>query len=164
MPTNVLVSDTNIWIDLHRGGLLEIAFSLPYQFVTTDFAWRELRSPPGADLEAMGLLVQALSSEAVGAVFALRETLRNPSLADMSCFYLAATHRWTLLTGDMAIRKACEEENMDVRGTLWLMDQLFAHGLVPGYELSESLQSILNTGGRLPLAECQSRIANWNRE
>lgn len=29
MPTRILVSDTNIWIDLHRSGLLETVFRLP---------------------------------------------------------------------------------------------------------------------------------------
>lgn len=65
MPAKVLVSDTNIWIDLHRGGLLEAVFSLPNEFVTTDFVWHELRHPPGSDLSALGLTVLPLSGEEV---------------------------------------------------------------------------------------------------
>lgn len=161
MPTKVLVSDTNIWIDLHRGGLLEAAFALPYQFVTTDFVWRELRRPPGTDLEALGLYVQALPEDGVQKLFSLRTTLRNPSLADVSCYYLATVHQWTLLTGDKAIRRVCESENMDVRGTLWVMDQLYEHQLVPAAKLAEALLAILNAGGRLPVAECNHRIDFW---
>lgn len=48
MPAKILVSDTNIWIDLHHSNLLEKVFQLPHQFVTTDFVWRELRKPPGS--------------------------------------------------------------------------------------------------------------------
>lgn len=34
----VLVTDTNIWIDLENGGIIVELFRLPYQFVIPDFA------------------------------------------------------------------------------------------------------------------------------
>lgn len=163
MPTKVLVPDTNIWIDLHRGGLLESVFELPYEFVTTEFAWSELRRPPGADLLALGLSVEVLSGEATIEIYGLRATLKNPSLADVSCYYLAATEGWTLLTGDKAIRRACRTENIEVRGTLWLMDELFERHVTTVHVLSLALEKVLEAGGRLPDKECAARLARWRR-
>ncbi|WP_027329884.1 hypothetical protein [Marinimicrobium agarilyticum] len=163
MPTKVLVSDTNIWIDLHRGGLLESVFELPYQFVTTEFAWSELRRPPGADLVALGLSVEVLSGEATLEIFGLRATLKNPSLADVSCYYLAASQGWTLLTGDKAVRRACHAENLEVRGTLWLMDELYERRVVAGHTLSQALKKVLEAGGRLPEHDCNARFSRWDK-
>ncbi len=42
----VLVTDTNIWIDLDNGGILVDVFRLPYQFLTPDIAIREYIRPP----------------------------------------------------------------------------------------------------------------------
>jgi len=49
---SVLVTDTNIWIDLENGGILRDVFDLPYQFLTTDFAMRELVRPKRQVLHA----------------------------------------------------------------------------------------------------------------
>lgn len=161
MSTKVLVSDTNIWIDLHRGGLLEAVFSLPYEFVTTDFVWHELRRPPGSDLSVLGLTVLPLSSDDVASLYALMGQLNNPSLADMSCYYLASQRSWVLLTGDGALRKAGIAADMEVRGALWLMDQLYECDQVNCEVLVDSLKKILESGGRLPEKECKARFEKW---
>jgi hypothetical protein len=85
MPTKILVSDTNIWIDLHRCNLLETVFRLPHQFVTTDFVWRELYKPPGQQLTDMGLSIEAISSEETLQLFGLKQSLNNSSLPDGEC-------------------------------------------------------------------------------
>ncbi|MBB3061086.1 type II toxin-antitoxin system VapC family toxin [Microbulbifer rhizosphaerae] len=164
MSTKVLVSDTNIWIDLHHGGLLELVLQLPFEFVTTDFVHHELRQPPGADLVNLGLQVVELSGQEVTGLYALRGKLGNSSLADVSCYYVADKQGWTLLTGDGALRKSGKAANLDVRGTLWLIDQLFERKLLDGRHLAESLQAILDCGARLPDAECETRIEAWAGE
>ena len=42
---SVLITDTNIWIDLENGGILIEVFRLPYQFLIPDFAIPELIRP-----------------------------------------------------------------------------------------------------------------------
>ena len=42
---SILVTDTNIWIDLENGRILAEIFLLPYQFVTPDFALGEFIAP-----------------------------------------------------------------------------------------------------------------------
>ena len=118
MPTKVLVSDTNIWIDLHRSGLLEAAFHLPHAFATTDFVWRELQTPPGRALTDMGLSVEAIEGDEMPTLLELRHALNNSSLADVSCYFLARERGWALLTGDGALRRSARQSEIEVRGVL----------------------------------------------
>lgn len=161
MPSKVLVSDTNIWIDLHKAEILEVVFQLPYEFVVTDFVYRELGQPDGAELQQLGLTVLPLEAESIQALFGLRVELNNSSLADVSCYYLASAHDWTLLTGDGALRTAGIRNGMTVHGVLWLLDELEEHALVTPEGLADALESMCRHGARLPVAECERRIRKW---
>ncbi|WP_252107958.1 MULTISPECIES: hypothetical protein [unclassified Halomonas] len=161
MPAKILVSDTNIWIDLHRSGLLETVFSLPHQFVTTDFVWRELKKPPGKELTGLGLAVEAFNGDEVATLFTLRQTLGNSSLADVSCYFLAKERGWTLLTNDGALRKSGQQSQLEVRGVLWILDELEAHALLSPSQLADALESMLKAGARLPEYDCHQRLGRW---
>ncbi|MEQ6887013.1 hypothetical protein [Salicola sp. Rm-C-2C1-2] len=161
MPRKILVSDTNIWIDLHRCGLLETVFQLPHQFVTTEFVWRELRQPPGTRLTNLGLLLEPLDQDEILELFDLRAALGNSSIPDVSCYLTARNRNWTLLTGDKAVRNSGFEAELDVRGTLWLLDELYEHNLANGDTLATGLEEMLERGARLPQSECEHRLALW---
>lgn len=161
MPTKILVSDTNIWIDLHHSNLLEKVFQLPHQFVTTDFVWRELRNPPGHHLKDLGLAVEALSGNETMELFDLRQTLNNSSLADVSCYFVARDRGWTLLTNDKALRKSGRRASLDVRGVLWILDELEQHQVMSPNDLFTALTAMLIAGARLPEDECNQRLARW---
>lgn len=120
MPTKILVSDTNIWIDLHRSDLLGTVFELPHQFITTDFVWRELHKPPGQQLTDLGLAIATISGEETQELLQLRQSLNNSSLADVSCYFVARERGWTLLTKDGALRKSGRQGQLEVRGVLWI--------------------------------------------
>lgn len=161
MPSKILVSDTNIWIDLHHSNLLEKVFQLPHQFVTTDFVWRELRKPPGAQLQDLGLTIEGISGDETLELFGLKQTLNNSSLADVSCYFMARERGWTLLTNDGALRKSGRRASLDVRGVLWILDELEHHQVLPPTELFTALTAMLNAGARLPEDECDKRLARW---
>lgn len=164
MPAKILVSDTNIWIDLHRSGLLETVFELPYQFVTTDFVWRELRKPPGQQLTELGLTIETIDGEQTGTLFQLRQSLNNSSLADVSCYFVAREMGWTLLTNDGALRKSGREAELDVRGVLWILDELERCDICSGIRLAEALEAMLDAGARLPGTECRQRLSLWGTQ
>ncbi|MCH8543882.1 MAG: hypothetical protein LAT61_09965 [Alcanivorax sp.] len=161
MPIKILVSDTNIWIDLHRANILSAAFQLPYEFVVTDFVYRELRAPQPNSLIELGLRVESLGADSIIELTHLRVELGNTSLADLSCFHLAASNKWTLLTGDKAVRAACQIHGVEVRGVIWILDQLFAEKVLDGEDLAIALQTMLDRGARLPQAECDKRLRLW---
>jgi hypothetical protein len=74
---SVLVTDTNIWIDLENGKALAEVFRLPYQFFTTDFAAEEFIHPGWATLQDLGLQTHDLEPEYVIELFRLRQIHRQ---------------------------------------------------------------------------------------
>jgi predicted nucleic acid-binding protein len=158
----VLISDTNIWIDLHFGGLLEATFSLPWQFVTTDFASAELIQPTTQGLVAMGLVVIPLSNKEIQHLDGLMATLRNSSVADVSCYLLAQQHPgWRLLSGDSNVRKSAQQAGLQCNGILWLLDELYRARAARRTELAQALRRMLARGAWLPADECQKRLTEW---
>ena len=91
----VLVSDTSVLIDLERGGLLERAFSLPWEFAVPDLLYkRELRDHNGPALQRLGLRIEALDE--AGVRLALGYQVRVPalSLPDTFAITLAKLNGW----------------------------------------------------------------------
>jgi predicted nucleic acid-binding protein len=160
--TLVFVSDTNIWIDFDRIGLLNELFALPFQYCTTDFAAEELQQPNAEDLIKRGLAVKSTAPETVLKIQAMFEKYSRPSLVDISCLVLAEETGCKLLTGDQALRNAAENEgNVVVHGTLWLLDQMVLHKTLTRKKAAVSLQLLLDTGARLPVAACEERMKKW---
>lgn len=162
MTAKVVVSDTNIWIDLHNSGLMHDVFRLDLEFVTTEFVLRELRKPEGEELTGLGLKVETLEGGEVVELYGLRNTLGNSSLADVSCYFLAKDRGWTLLTGDGALRRSGRDSKLEVRGVLWLLDSLCISDIVNGNKLAVGLRKMLDHGARLPKDECQKRLRVWD--
>lgn len=157
----VYISDTNIWIDFGRAGLLDALFALPFTFVSTDFVVDELNHPAPAGLLERGLVVETLAEEAVEQLFTLMAEHGNSSLADVSCYLIAKTQGVPLLTGDGRLRKQAEKDGVQVHGALWLLDQLVAHEVIARNHAAAALQAMLDAGARLPQAECAHRLAAW---
>jgi predicted nucleic acid-binding protein len=155
------VVDTNVFIDVHRGGLLEAVFALPFVFLAPDVIVEELEVPDGKQLSRWGLESVSSSGEQVAAVSALAAVHRRPSVNDLFAFVVARAEGAMLLTGDGALRELAESEGMAVHGTLWLLDELVRLDIVRGRQAAEGLERMVASGRRLPESECQRRIQRW---
>lgn len=162
--TPILVSDTNIWIDFQHASMLEALFQLPFEFVTTDFVVDELQEPDGSFLVGLGLKVMALDGAEVTALFGLSQVHGHSSLPDISCFYLASKLECPLLTGDGALRRLAKKEQVIVYGTMWLLDELVALGVITSTQAILGLEAMLSAGSRLPTDECNKRMKAWAGE
>lgn len=160
--TRIFVSDTNIWIDFDKAGLLDELFSLPFRYCTTDFVAAELEQPDARKLVRRGLEVKPLEAPAMMKISALMQKYAKPSLTDMSCLVLAEEIGCKLLTGDQALRKAAENENnVVVHGVIWLLDQMVEHKVLSRKKAVASLQQMLDSGARLPHTACNERMKKW---
>jgi hypothetical protein len=160
----VLVTDTNIWIDLDNGGVLSDVFKLPYHFLVPDLAIPELIRPNWQTLQALGVMVQELESELIQELFVLRSTYGPLSVTDLAAYLIARELSATLLTGDGHLSELASKAGITVHGILWLLDEMVRFKTLSLEQTSYALELIINGGARLPKNECEKRFKLWSSE
>ena len=159
-------SDTSVWIDFSTIGFLQAPFLLNDQFtymMVGDSIDAELLYPLAlrTDLLKYGLHRTDLTEEEYQ--LAIRFTTIYPQLSayDRFALSIAKVRKIILLTGDGRLRKAALQEKVEVHGTLWVVDQLWAKRRLQGEEYKTLLAQLENHCGkevRLPLDEILKRI------
>ena len=112
---SVLVTDTNIWIDLENGKILADVFRLPYQFFTTDFAVEEFIHPGWAHLHDLGLQTHGLEPEYVLELVRLRQIHRQLSAIDLAALLLARALDASLVTGDRRLNELAKAQGVPIQ-------------------------------------------------
>jgi len=160
LPSRI-VTDATIWIDLHEGGLVPVAFSMNVELIAPDVVIARLDEPDGEQIVEQGLQRRELSKDQIRQTISLLSD--RPSLSAQDCFacVLAESLDVPLLTGDKHLRRAAEEKGLKVHGALWLMDQMVRTGILTPRTAADSLESMLRAGSRLPQDECTRRIRPW---
>lgn len=163
----VVVSDTNIFIDLVKLNLLGDLFALPWDVRTTDFVISELtdseqKAAVTAFIKRNKLIIGKLKADEVSEVVQRsRETGGKISIADFSVCFYAKKNGYALLTGDKNLRKVATNESIEVHGILFLFDELVSHSILPPKLASEILRNLKGINTRLPIEEVDSRIKQW---
>jgi hypothetical protein len=157
----VLVSDTSVLIDLDRGRLLEHLFRLPYDFCVPDLLFkRELAGDLGDRLRELGLDIVELSSEELARATSVRRAVKVLSTPDTFAFSVAEARRWTLLTGDLALRRLAEQHGVEMHGVLWVIDELDRESVLDAEGLHQALTTIhSHPRCRLPAVEVRRILA-----
>lgn len=159
---SVLVTDTNIWIDLENGKILADVFRLPYQFFTTDFAVGEFVHPGWAHLHDLGLQTHGLEPEYVLELVRLRQIHRQLSAIDLAALLLARALDASLVTGDRRLNELAKAQGVPVHGVLWILDEMVIHHVLTENQAAIALREMLDQGARLPDGECQKRFDRWS--
>ncbi len=145
----IIVNDTNIFIDLYDCDLLGAFFKLPYNIHTVDFVVAELinakqREAIDAFIASKDLTVKTFAPKEVIAIyeFAYVESLEsNLSITDCSVLiYAKALKNAKLLTGDSKLRSKANKDNVDVSGILFVFDELVRHGIIEKAIASSKLE------------------------
>ncbi|MEA2034002.1 MAG: type II toxin-antitoxin system VapC family toxin [Euryarchaeota archaeon] len=156
---DVWISDSCVIIDLFSAGVISHLFSLDYTIKTTDFVVNELISVDESSLKGFDVVIT--SSEEILDLIEIRNNHPGLSITDISVYYHANKRGWVIITGDGALRKFASEKGILVHGTLWILDEFVEAGCLLPDEAADALNSILNSGGRLPLEECEKIIKKW---
>ncbi len=159
-------SDTNVWLDFVTIDRLEIPFKLPYTYIMNDDAIEdELLSPKELRENLVGLGLQAV--ELTEKEFYLAEEYNQkyakPSLFDCVALAIAKVRGITLMTGDGPLRKAAEQEHVQVMGTIGVLDQLLKGNHIDKEEYTYCIKALLDINGdkvRLPEKELLKRVNN----
>lgn len=156
----VLVSDTSVLIDLHRGALIPAVFGLPVTFVVPDLLYEhEIKGQPDLDFAGNGIEVMELDGPGVELAQRYQKATSRISRPDSFALALAKTHGYTLLAGDGALRKLAVTEHITCHGVLWVIDQMELKSIASAAKLHQALLLIReNKRCRLPPAELTLRI------
>ena len=160
-PGACCVSDTNVWIDLRVGNLLDNVFELDARWLIPDLVGSELGTERKELLVEWGLEVRSLTGEEIEAVIRLNDAYSAPSRTDMATLIVARAEDGILVTGDGALREAAGEEDIEVHGTLWVVDALVDTEIVETAEAARALQLMMEADRRLPRDEVNQRVEAW---
>lgn len=158
----LISSDANIWFDFNAISKVELPFKMPYKYIMYKEALRdEIISPPDLleillenGLEGVGITIEE---------FYYAEKLANKyvklSAYDRIALSIAKNREIVLLTGDGALRKAAEAENVPVLGTIGLLDELYNGGFITKIRYRNCLKLFKeHTERRLPIDEIDKRL------
>ena len=154
----LVVSDTNVLIDMEIGGLVGSLFRLGYEIVVADVAFEEELRAQHADLLTMGLGVRSLSPDSVARVAELSKRYRKPSRNDLFGLVLAEQEECLLLTGDEHLRAVAAAERVEVHGTLWVIEEMVRQGLIATAVAHAAYEAMQAAGRRLPWEDAHRRV------
>lgn len=155
----LLISDSNIFIDMEVSNLIKKMFELPYQFAVPDILYEEELKEDHENLLDYGLIMKIVSEESI---LYLEESLSQYSkigFYDKLALATAKQESCPLVTGDGALRIAGKDEAIVVLGTVWLMDELIIHSLISIEEAREAYALMKDNGRRLPWKTIEDKLS-----
>lgn len=157
----LIISDSNIFIDMEVGGLIKHMFRLPETFGTPDTLFYEELQENHAELPQLGLQVMELRSDFITMAEEFIGRYKGPSLNDLLAMALAKQEECPLLTGDGKLRSAAENEAMEVHGTLWLVERLHMESIITTRRVEIAYEKMQLAERRLPWDEVQRQIQRF---
>ena len=164
---DIVVSDTNIFIDLISAGLMESACELPIRIHTVDYVMNEItddgqKALIGRLADAGKIVVKQFDSkEFLHIIEIYSSRSNNVSVTDCSVWYYAKLNGFRLLTGDGKLRNSAIADGVQVSGILFLTDMLVEQKIICEKDMAEKLEKILSVNSRLPKRIIDERIARY---
>lgn len=158
----LLISDANILIDLEEGEILDIFFQLPYQFSVPDILFFEELEDQHAHLLEMGLTLCELSAQTLIYAHELIQRVGGgPSRNDCFALALAKQENCPLLSGDEALRRTARREDVEVNGSIWVVERLIQQQLITAEDARGAYTKMRAQGRRLPWELAFQRLDNF---
>lgn len=154
----LLISDSNVFMDLECCNLLDLMFALPYYFCAPDILFEQELRQQHSHLLTIGLQLLTLNANSMVYVYTLNEKYSNPSMNDLMALSLAKQENCPLLTGDKALRDAAQKEAVLIKGTVWVLEQLVIHQHIDKSIALTALQTMQNNHRRLPFEKARQII------
>jgi predicted nucleic acid-binding protein len=159
----LLISDANILIDMTAGGVLREIFSLDYEFAVPDVLYHEELSEQHPELPGLGLSILELGEAAIIDTAELGVKHARTGISNNDCLALALARQEAcpLLTGDNALRQVSILEEVEVRGTIWLIGELLDAGVIDVDRAEAADDAMRADGSRLPWNEVEAQLRSY---
>jgi predicted nucleic acid-binding protein len=159
--SSLAITDANIFIDLFRMELPHLLFEAGLEIHTTREVVDELYPEQQAVLlRFSGLHIHDISDEQWTKIQQLNLP-RKFSQADCSVMGLAYQLQVAVLSNEKLMRKKAAHWGLEVRGTLWLLDQFVQLQCCSPVLAAERLERLMRLNPYLPKAEGMARLNKW---
>ncbi|MDO8366223.1 MAG: hypothetical protein Q7T20_05455 [Saprospiraceae bacterium] len=153
----IIITDTNVFIDLIQSGALRHFFQLNFEICTTDLVVEEVKVPEQQrQLEiyhASGhLKIIALESGEIRDAVQLPTRWELKGIVDRTVLLKAIHLQCMVLSGDGNLRKECEHRRLEVHGSIWVIREIWLAELAAPEQLLEMLE-VLGRNTWLPEKE-----------
>ena len=160
----LLISDANIFIDLKEAGLMSELFQIGYQINTPDILFAEELSEQHSDLLAIGLGLLEISPEYLMQTATLSAQNTGVSFNDCLALRAAQQAQCSLLSGDGKLRRLAQQQQVDVKGTIWVIEQMLTKQRINTEQARVAAAKMQQAGRRLPWDTLETVIAQFNVE
>lgn len=167
---DIVVSDTNIFIDLISAGLMESSCELPIKIHTVDYVMNEITGDSQkAVIDKLvndgKIIVKHFDSEELSRIIGIYSSRsNNVSVTDCSVWYYAKQNGFRLLTGDNKLKNSAIADGVQVSGILFLTDMLVEQKIIEEKDMADKLEELLAINSRLPKRVIDERIAKYRKE
>jgi len=158
------INDANILIDICQLDLVNAFLALDFELYTTDFVFEELHIDQQALFDNPSLRRITSTEEALNIIYSLTERFSGLSFEDCSVLHYAHQMNGVLVTGDGKLRRAAAEINLEVKGIIYIIEQIKIQQILDTNTCIEKLTELRKVNSRLPMAEIDSRISLWRQE
>jgi predicted nucleic acid-binding protein len=158
------INDANILMDIVKLNLTASFLALEFELYTTDFVFAEMEPEQQEQLLSDTLIKIGASPEDMTAIFELSELHKGLSYEDCSTWYFAQKMNGILVTGDGKLRTKARASGVEVRGMIYIIEQIKNQNLLPIIDCIEKLKSLKELNDRLPMDEINNRIQTWSNE
>lgn len=160
----LLVSDANIFIDMDVAGIVRLMFQLPEEIAVPNVLYEEELREHHSDLPGYGLRILDVNEKYMIEAYRLGDVYKSASHNDLLALSLAKQEECSLVSGDAALREAANVENVDVKGTIWLMGKFLDEKLITVEKAEEAYEVMKQEGRRLPWAEVKKQIKSYKHK
>jgi predicted nucleic acid-binding protein len=155
----LLISDSNVLIDLVDGGLIERLFLLQDDIATPAALFIEELEETYPHLPALGLiLVDYEGADWLESIQDFKTKYRGPSDMDLLALLIARQRQCPLVTGDKKLRRAADQEKVPVQGTLSLMQAMMEAALITVDEAEIAYGRMRQAGSHLPWPKVKEQL------
>ena len=158
------INDANILMDIVKLDLAKAFLELSFELYTTDFVFAEMELEQQEQLLSEKLIKIGASKEDMLSIFNLTEQHIGLSYEDCSTWYFAKKMDGILVTGDGLLRKKARASGIEVKGVIYIIDQIKEQKLLSTKICIEKLKLLKELNDRLPMNEIESRIQIWGNE
>lgn len=162
----IVINDANILIDIAKLDLLEAFSNLNFDLYTTDFVYEELNEIQKSPISTLLIkdhltIIETEDIQDFQNITTLLENSNGLSFEDCSVWYYSSKMSGTLLTGDGKLRKLASEDGVEVRGVLFIFDELINQNLLSYNDAVDKMKQLKLLNNRLPKNEIDKRIESW---